>query len=169
MAGIAKQVIVLSHDPSFLKDLRDSSTSATVKSLRVKRSSTTYTVSEFDIEQHCLPQAQRDFFVLTSFIEDGLPDGSDLGTVARSIRPFVENSIRSRFPELPGGIMLGDIITRARESKATEPIAALKKDLLDLEGINDYSKRFHHPSNETPNDQELRTFAQRAIQLNRGS
>jgi len=172
IADAASQVIVLSHDPYFLKGIREASDSGEVKMLMIAVKGLGFTIREWNVEEWCLNQNHKDYFVLQRFLHGGSAPGADLVNVARSIRPYVEGYLRFRFPmEFANVRMLGEMMRLIRESTSGE-LNALKGSLSTLDDLNTYSRRFHHGDAQpvpAPNETELRTFAGRAINYVRGS
>lgn len=167
LSGRAKQVVVLSHDPFFLKGIRDLSDGET-KALRLARASSTYTLKEWDIAHHCMSEAHRDYFILRKFLDDGLPDGTAAHTVARSIRPYIEGYLRNRFPDkFAGKKMLGNLIEAIRQAGAGDELVSLQSRLTDLEDLNSFARRAHHASEGGPpvTEAEVAAYATRALEF----
>jgi wobble nucleotide-excising tRNase len=167
LAGRAKQVVVLSHDPFFLKGVADLSEPST-KALRLVRTAGTYTLRDWDISRHCLSVAHKDYFVLKRFLDDGLPDGGELVTVARAIRPYVEGYLKNRFPDVISERgMLGEVITAIRAAASGDDLASLQNRVEELEDINNFSRRVHHSDEGGPpltlHDDEVRAYIERAL------
>lgn len=168
IAGEANQAVVLSHDPYFLKGLLDGMESADVRTLTLARQGSGFTLQPWDVDEYCLLQSHKDYFVLKRFAADGVSPGSEPLIVARSIRPYLEGNLRHRFPaEFSGIHMLGKMIAKIREAQAA-PLNLLQLQLSELEDINDYSKRFHHGgpgAPPTPNEAELFAYVERAFKF----
>jgi wobble nucleotide-excising tRNase len=172
LAQEAKQVIVLSHDPFFLKGIADLYEGAH-KSLRLARAGATHTIKTWDIHHFCLNEAHKDYFLLRRFVEEGLPDGADLHTVARAIRPYIEGYLRHRFPDrFSGRQMLGQFIQAIDEAAADDELAVLKAKLQDLTDINGFARRIHHGPDGGPpavvSETEVKAFCERALSFVRG-
>lgn len=167
----ADQVVVLSHDPFFLKGIRDNGDATEVKTLVVAKKGDGFTLRDWNIEDYCLSQNHKDYFVLRRFLMDGVTPGTDLVPVARAIRPYLEGSLRFRFPtEFAGDTMLGQMISRIRSATAL-PLNRLQADLTTLEDLNTYCRPFHHGGSQafpTPNEQELTTKVTLAIKYAQG-
>jgi wobble nucleotide-excising tRNase len=170
LAMKAEQLIVMSHDAAFLKSLYDEDPSA--KTLHIVRRSSSHELEPWDIEDHCRSQAHRDYFMLKSFLLEGVPKGMDLASVARRIRPYVEDYLRHKYPgAFTGNVMLGHCIQTIRAAAASDVLAHLRPKVSDLEDINDFGKRFMHAdeSRAQVTEQELQNYAKRAIAFVQGS
>jgi wobble nucleotide-excising tRNase len=170
----AEQVIVLSHDPFFLKLLSDECPSANtnVKTLQMSKAGDTTAIGEWDIQAETRSGYMKDFATLLGFYRErkGEPRA-----VARTIRPFLEGMLKTRFPghfqELE---WLGDFIAKIRAADQTGGLQHAKADLGELEAINGYSKKYHHQQNvnadlEPINDDELHGYVKRTLRLVGGS
>lgn len=166
IAAIAKQCIVLSHDPFFLKSFWENYPN--VKTFQIKRYGKQSVFCEWDIHQETLPDYLRDFFRLQKFIEEG---DSDLIGIARCIRPVLEGNLRVRFPkEFKLGEWLGGFIKSIDEAPKGSGLERMKIHLNELKAINDYSKSYHHQQNpladiEPINDVELTAFVKRTLAI----
>lgn len=167
LAADAAQVVVLSHDPFFLKGIADHY-QGRPKTLRLTRTGDTYTLRPWDVEQYCLAEAHKDYFVLRGFLEEGLPEGTDLITVARSIRPYIEGALRHLYPgRFSDGENLGSLVAAIRDAEAPDDLAALQDRLKDLEDLNAFSRRVHHAGTGGPpavnSEAELQPWVELAI------
>lgn len=168
----AAQVLVMSHDAFFLQSLH--SEDGTAKTLHITRQAGAHQVKEWNIKDHCASPAHIDFFLLKGFLDDGVPDGSDLTGIARRIRPYVEDYVRHKYPgDFEGQTTLGKCIEKIKAAPASSSGAgAFRPRVADLEDINDFGSRFMHSDGTTvapPSEQELQTFAKRAITLVQGT
>ena len=165
----AAQVIVLSHDASFLHGIYDLADKATIKCLQFRPASGTSDIVEWDAELATQTRHSQDYFMLHRFLE-GDAD-ADPVSVARRIRPYLEGVFRVRYPDqFAAKEWLGDFIKKVREAKPGDQLGPLKKDLADLEKANQYTKGFHHGGMEsfTVNDDELKAHIRIALGLASG-
>lgn len=170
----AKQVVVLSHDPFFLKLLFDECPSAAtnVKTLQMSRAGDTTVIGEWDIQVETQTSYMKDFSALLGFYREmkGEPR-----SIARTIRPFLEGLLRAHFPgHFQQNEWLGDFISKIRAADATSGLQHAKADLDELDAINSYSKKYHHQQNanadsEPINDEELHGYVKRTLRLVGGS
>jgi wobble nucleotide-excising tRNase len=174
LSDSAEQVVVLSHDPIFLKLLSDEcpSASTNVKTLQMSKAGDTTVIGEWDIQAEAQSSYMKDFSTLLRFYRERK---GDLRAVARTIRPFLEGMLRSHFPgQFQQNDWLGDFIGKIRAADATSGLQHAKANLVELEAINSYSKNYHHQQNtnadtEPINNDELHGFVKRTLKLVGGS
>lgn len=170
----AEQVVVLSHDPHFLKLLSDEcpSAAANVKTLQMSKAGDTTIIGEWDVQAEAQSSYMKDFSTLLGFYRERKGDPR---AVARTIRPFLEGMLRSHFPgQFQQNEWLGDFINKIRAASATDGLQHAKADLAELEAINNYSKKYHHQQNanadtEPIDEDELHGFVKRTLRLVGGS
>jgi len=166
----AKQVLVLSHDPSFLRGIWDEFPAADMKTLQLTRmgSGTGTILSEWDIEDATrgdYPALHRTLWVYV-YENEGTPR-----TVAQNIRLVLEQYLRLKLPHAFGDQeWLGDFIKKIRDADPSSTMAEAQVILSELEAINGFSKRYHHSQNpmaatEPIDDTELLTFTKRTLKL----
>jgi len=166
IANKAKQVIVLSHDSHFLKLVWDDFSPADRKTLQTYWSGGHTVIGEMDIESETQTVYEKDYATLISFYRDGT---GDLLSVARSIRPFLEGLLRSRFPwHFQPNEWLGEFIEKIRNADTSSGLTNAKDDLPELEAINDFSKKYHHKQNPNADSEpispvELQGFVKRTL------
>jgi len=169
LANSAEQVIVLSHDPQFLKLLYDEypHAAANVKTIQMSKAGDTTIIGDWDIESEALSSYMKDYASLLAFSRERKGEPR---SVARAIRPFLEGLLRSHFPgHFQQNEWLGDMIGKIRGC-STDGLQHAKAMLADLEAINGYSKKYHHQQNvnadtEPINDDELHGYVRRTLRL----
>lgn len=169
LSNIAEQVIVLSHDPLFLKLLAEGCPSAdNVKTLQMSRAGDSTVIGEWDVEAETQSSYMKDYSTLLKFYRER---EGDPRSVARTIRPFLEGMLRAHFPgHFQANEWLGDMIRKIRNADDTSGLQHANADLDELEAINDYSKKYHHQQNanagtEPINDDELHGYVRRTLRL----
>jgi len=170
LSDSAEQVIVFSHDPLFLKLLSDEcpSASTNVKPLQMSKAGDTTVIGDWDVQAEAQSSYMKDFSTLLGFYSERKGDPR---AVARTIRPFLEGMLRSHFPgQFQPNDWLGDFIGKIRAANATSGLQHARADLVELEAINGYSKKYHHQQNtnadtESINDDELHGFVKRTLKL----
>jgi wobble nucleotide-excising tRNase len=168
LSGETTQVILLSHDPYFLKLVWDELPSAQVKTLQLARMGPNTAITEWDIKDQLRGNYFQNHNVLRKYRDYGEGDPRN---VVKTIRPLLEGYLRFKLPGgFPDNHWLGDFISAIRQADLTDPIAAAQVILGDLEGINSYSKRYHHDQNpdadrELIDEGELETYVKRTLKL----
>lgn len=171
LSGKAKQVVVLSHEPSFLKLIWDDIRlqRADLKTLQLSRIGQSSAIAEWDIEAETKGEYERNLIKLKSFISNGVGDKKDF---IRTLRPFLEQFLRLRFPGVfPEGHWLGDMIGAIRKSAFGNSLAQAQSILSELEAINEYSKTHHHGNDTDPepiDDSELQGYVKRTLKIVEG-
>jgi wobble nucleotide-excising tRNase len=168
IARHALQVIVLSHDAHFTRDVWDGIIlPKTALTLEAEGDNTV--ISDWDI----VTATQSEYFLRCEMILDciqGTRTSDRLGTVA-VLRPVLEGNLRMRFPRLfPSDKWLGDFISLIRNAPSTSPLARMQPQLQELADINDYTKRYHHdsgpiPGVSQPHLAELQSYCKRTMDL----
>lgn len=169
LAEKSKQVIILSHDPFFLRACWDTYKGGNLISchqfFRIGDGTTT---GEWDIERETLPEYSKKHKILWDYCNSSV--GSPL-EVAQTIRPVLEEYLRLKLPRsFADNEWLGQFIDKIRSAPTTDPLAAAQVILSRIEYINEYGKRFHHSSTRAADtavmDQnELFTYARATLDL----
>lgn len=163
-----KQVIVLSHDPHFLKLIYDKHNSTETKTLQLPKFADGSVIVEWDIETELQSGYMKNYSTLLAYYRNS--DGDKLA-VARSIRPFIEGLLRTHFPgHFDPNDWLGDFIKKIRAADDSSGLSHAKQDLTAIESINEFSKKFHHDQNpnadsEIINEGELIGYTKRTLAL----
>ena len=165
----AVQVVVLSHDPAFLKLIWDAVPTANIKTLQFARAGNDTAITEWDIEKETQASYLQDLEGLIAFVRDGT---GQLRDIARKIRPVLEGFLRLRYPgHFCDGEWLGNFIQKIRDADASSSLVPVKNILSELTSINDYSKKYHHEQNpggadtEPIDDCELEGYVKRALAI----
>lgn len=169
IGNLAKQVVLLSHDPYFLRLVWNEVDKATRKTLCIRRKDQGSELVEWDIERETQGEYFEHYFVLVGYLEHGTK--RNLREIARYIRPLIETNLRVRFPgQFPQDEWLGDMLGRIRDSAENQPLSPLKPFLNELSEINEYSSPYHHGKNpmaDTPpiQDAELKAYVERTLKV----
>lgn len=172
LASRAKQVIVLSHDPHFLRRIWDDTNPVDRKALCVRRvREAESTLEEWEIINATQSEYLQDYFALTQFLEQATGDLRDL---ARKIRPLLEENLRMRFPDIFGAAQwLGNFLEVIRNSSPGDVAHSMRPHLTELDDLNDFSKKYHHSNpgsaREPITDAALRIFVTRTVTFIRGN
>lgn len=161
------QVIVLSHDPAFIKLVWDKLPPNERKALRLMPLGRATGLAPHDVEEHLKPEQQARIDVIQRYLNEGTGTPRD---VAQKLRPALEGYCKIACPgEFRDGIMMGEICKLVREGGPGHPLYSL---LDELEELNDYAKHYHHASNDDHAsvpivEGELLGYSQRTLQMMR--
>ncbi|MDO8771939.1 MAG: AAA family ATPase [Burkholderiaceae bacterium] len=173
LAG-SEQLVVLAHDPYFLRDLRDGFLKADstnpVSLLQLCLSANDYTsFGTLDIDRECESAYFQHHRVLNDFC-NGIT--SDHRAVAKTVRPMLEGYLHRRFPGLiPKSHLFGQVVIQIRDATSPSPLVHAQNLVAELNEINDYAGHFHHDTNPGGADSvavvvsELKTFVTRALHV----
>jgi wobble nucleotide-excising tRNase len=161
------QVIVLSHNQSFLRRVWDrlSLYSADRKCLQLMRVGVHDTrISAWDIEQATQPSFLTELGTLAKYYQTG--EGPP-GDIVKKVRPVLETHCKNLYPGEFAGDALGTIIGKVRTAGATHQLFPL---LDDLDSLNEYTCRYHHGDDpgaaiEPINDAELQGFVKKTLRI----
>jgi wobble nucleotide-excising tRNase len=137
------QVIVLSHDPAFIKLVWDKLPPSERKALRLTSLGRATGLVPHDVDEHLKPEHQTRIDMIQRYVNEGASNPRD---VAQKLRPTLEGYCKIVCPgEFPDTLMVGEICKRVRDAGPAHTLY----DLLDeLEELNDYAKNYHHATNE---------------------
>jgi wobble nucleotide-excising tRNase len=141
VAGQCAQVIVLSHDATFLKQVWDKAPAAerislTIADHRAQGSK----LMPIDLEKACQGRTATDIDDLQTYLTTG---AGNLLDIIRKMRVVLETYCCTTYPTCfqAGQDWLGDIVRKTREGGATHPMLAHYDELGQ---INDYTSQYHH-------------------------
>ncbi len=165
------QIIVLSHDPHFIRELTEhlakQKPPIVASLLSLTRTSHDYsTFSPCDIDDVCATPYYRNHRLVVDYIEGR--STVDKRDVAKAIRPLLEGYYHRRFPhKFPHMMMFGMIINLAANAQHGDPLEHLQASLEEMSEINDYVGQFHHDGSDAVpiTDGELLAYAKRALDL----
>lgn len=166
LAKKARQVVVLSHDPRFLKLVWDELPAGDRKALQLTELGG---VMEWDIESEVLEEYYMNFTTLWKYCEYREGNPAD---VVKTMRVLLEQYLRWKLPrQFDAKGWLGDYLKAIGEAEPGTTIAQAQCILEELEELKDYAKRYHHPqdgattSGQLVDGDELATFGKRALEL----
>lgn len=164
-----KQIILLSHEPNFLRLCWEVMGRGKTRTLRITRiGEQNSAINPWNIEDETRPEYLQKFFELKKFAEEGV--GSPRH-IAQTIRPVLEKYLEFTWPgSFRKNEWLGDFLKKIERAIKGEPLFALKGILSELEDINNFSKRYHHATNrgtdtEPIDNGELTSFVTRTLKL----
>jgi len=162
------QLIVLSHDAPFLRDLVRRLRDDEWEALQIRRHGDYSIIEKCDIHRICRNEYYKIYETLIRYLEEG-PTGNE-SEIARYIRDYLEHNLRNRFPiELEGAKNLGDMIRRIRQDPAA--YGRVGQRLSDLDRLDNFSSPYHHLAADRPPpppDAELKPMVQLALDIGRG-
>lgn len=157
LAGDAKQLIVLSHDPVFIQTLSDDREiqKLGVTVLELQRRALDYVVLDTcDIEERVQSEYKANYATIVAYTTQG--DFGDRQKVVRAIRPMLEANLRHRFQaSLKGAHSLGKMIEAIRNCKPGAALEGMKPKLQDLTQVNEYATEFTHDTEAEGSLQQL--------------
>ncbi len=164
--GICKQVIIMSHDPIFLRALWDAGEPSARSAACVARTSGVGSeIQEWDIITFTRGEYFDDFANVVDFCQGGR--ANDLKAIARSLRPILETYLRTKFPrEFLPEMWLGNFIDIVSKDESLLD----KQKVAELSELNNYSQRYHHKYNpsagtEQVSDSELLAYSERTLKF----
>jgi wobble nucleotide-excising tRNase len=134
------QVIVLSHDPLFLKAIWEKCQPAERVALQLNyHVSVGSKIMGFNLDDACRGRAAAELDALLAFRANG---AGDLREIIKKLRVVLETHYRCTFTGyFEPNDNLGEIIRKTREGGVQHPAAA---HLNELDRINDYTADYHH-------------------------
>jgi len=170
---MSEQLIVLAHDPYFLRDLRDfflkADKLAQIADFQLVQTKGDYSNFEaIDLDKECESVYFRHHRMLNEFLDGNIADSR---SVAKAIRPMLEGYLHRRFPgRVPKDLLFGQVVILIRDALPTNPLSHAKNLVNELNEINDYAGQFHHDTNPDHeavpvNNTELKTFLERALNV----
>lgn len=163
---ICDQVIVLSHDATFLKQIWEKAPTSDRVSLQISDARAQGTkIHEIDLDKACQGRMACEIDDLQAYLATGA--GGPLDQI-KKIRVVLETYCRTTYQTYFSTTdWLGDIINKIR-SDADHPASPLYD---ELDQINDYTKQYHHGEDvaDTTPDQidadELTGYVRRALRV----
>ena len=166
LADSTAQVIILSHDKSFLCRIWEGADPDQRAALEVARDGVGSTIRAWDVTQDCITEHDRRHALLRGYVAAANPNNRQ---VAVAIRPVIEAFLRVAYPEdfLPG-TLLGRFRHLCEQRRGTPQEILNAADIGELRNLVEYANRFHHDTNpiwetEYINDGELLAFVRRTL------
>jgi len=167
VAAKCRQIIVFSHDATFLKQIWDKATPADRVALGITdHRDQGSKISEIDLEKTTAGRTASEIDDLQAYLTTGAGVVLD---IVKKMRGVLETYCRTTYPAYFAATdWLGDIVGKIRVGGAGHPAAALYD---ELDQINDYTKQYHHGEDmgDTTPDQidptELTGFTRRTLKI----
>lgn len=163
------QLIVFSHNSSFLKSLFDrynkkSFSDNDFQTFQLIKNPTGSELVNSNIDEIEQQEYIRMYNLLDNFLTVGTTNQHELKDVADTVRVILEYYLRFKYPKkFSSSIMLCAMNTEIRNSATTNEISNMKVHADEIEAINDYSLQFHHPSSDPIDRTELEGFIKRTM------
>lgn len=169
----AEQLIVLAHDPYFIRDLRDAlrkeDPSTPISFLQLVLAPADYTsFAPFEVDKECESAYFQHHRLLNECVAGVSPDAR---SVAKAIRPMLEGYLHRRFPGLVSkSLMFGQVVVLIRDAAVPNPLFHAQNLVAELNDINEYAGQFHHDTNPGADTitvvvSELKTYVERALHM----
>ena len=168
LAQRAAQVIVLSHNKSFLCQTWDGMVHTLRAAIRVQRDATGSSIASWDVGKDSVTEHDRRHATMREYLRAG---GTNSREVAEGIRHVLEAFLRVDCPEhFPPETLLGAFRDRCRQRVGTPQEIISQQLVTELHDVVEYANRFHHDTNpayetEIINDGELQGFVRRALRF----
>ncbi|MCG3139527.1 MAG: hypothetical protein HDKAJFGB_00404 [Anaerolineae bacterium] len=164
-----KQVIVLSHDPYFLRELWGKFERSNAATLCIKRTGNSSHIEAWNIEKETDTDYIVNYRELYEYMENGDLESEQMRSVARCIRPALEGYFRMKYPlDFSAKEWLNDFIRKVRASTSDSRLFAMKGIIDETEKISEYSSKYHHKQNhntEPIDDVTLRSYVNRTFKI----
>jgi wobble nucleotide-excising tRNase len=168
LAERVAQVVVLSHDKSFLCRIWEGTDRDQRTALEVTRNGAGSAIRAWDVNQDSTTEHDRRHALLRQYLSGAAPNNRH---VAQGIRPIIEAFFRVAYPEhFPPGTLLGTFRTLCEQRVDTSQEILDQDDTRELRSLVEYANRFHHDTNaawetERINDGELLDFVRRTLRF----
>lgn len=159
------QTIVLSHDPRFLQMIEKNADNNVVRTFQLQCSDS----GEGALERWSSAEELKSLYTKQSELireyasHQKLLKGQTLNSVHQSIRPFMEDYLRLRFPgRFPDQSHIHDMANAIRDAGATAPMA---DHVADLYALNEYTRPNMHGGGNAPVPGELRAHCRKVVAI----
>lgn len=174
LAQSCAQLIILAHDPFFLRDLAaglKKKRLGDALALQIRRSQDEFSELDVcDLAEKCRSPFHTRYKELSDYMA-GQRAGQNPLRMAESLRPLVEGALHRRFPGLiREGNNFGEILEQIRTAPAASPLEPLQAQLPNFHSFNDYAGAYHHDTfdvqpRQDVNDGELEIFGRRTLEF----
>lgn len=167
LANRVAQVIVFSHDKSFLCGLWEGGDRIDRSAILVGRSQNGSVLLPWDVRQDCITEHDKRHERVREYLQNS--DPAQERNVAMALRYILESFVRVAYPfAFEPGATLGAFIRKCHQKVGSAEEILSEQDLSELRRITDYANGFHHDTNpawETQqiNDIQLCDFAERTL------
>lgn len=164
LAKVARQVIVLSHDPRFLALIEKNSQSGAATFQLMCDDAGNGSIRQWSAEEELKEIYVRQAERIREYASSGiLLPGTTEESLVKDLRPFVEGYIRARFPARFDTLVMLDEMTNQIESAG--PDDPLYKDVSSLRAINEFARDSMHAGAQLPDPVQLRAQCKRVVSI----
>jgi len=164
------QLIILSHDKSFLCRVWQHIDKTRCTPIKIERVATGSSIAVWDVSNDSVTEHDRNHALLRSYLRNG-PTGNSR-EVAQTLRPVLEGFLRVAYPEYfpPEPGILGRFTRLCRQKCNANDAILDPQDTQELENLAEYAHLFHHETNPagvptSVSDGELRGFVVRVLRF----
>ena len=141
--NIAKQLILLSHDKVFLKDVKsrlaDDNTNDLTTFELLTNGSSAAVIQKISLEHELMNQYEKDKFIVQLFVNEMKGEKT---AVIRSLRQLLETYLQNKYSEHFSKIEgLGAMVTAMRKIEDIEELIQVAD---KIDEINTYTRQYHH-------------------------
>lgn len=162
-----KQIVVLSHDPTFLKQIWDRCLPAERAALHlIDHGDVGSRIKPHDLVAECQGRTKRDVDDIQTFVSSGIGNPVD---IIRKMRVVLETHLHINYPNDFGDRdWLGDMLGKIRLAGNTHPAGPVYDKISE---INDYTSEYHHGENmnvvvpDQIDPAELKGYAKRTLKI----
>ncbi|WP_306908150.1 AAA family ATPase [Arthrobacter sp. B3I9] len=171
------QLILLAHDPSFLRETQSAirkikPTPPGMITLQIRRVTSAYSnFSAVDLDRECETPFYTNYRVVDEYV-DG--KHADVRGAATALRPLLEGHLHRRFPgKLPSDLTLGLVLNEIDSAVSPSPLVCLQPQIKELRELNAFAGKFHHDTNpgfhaELPDPDAVVAFGRRTLTVLHG-
>lgn len=178
------QVIILAHDATYLREVREKfgrkeldihgDPRPSIELQLHRESSGDASLIKHDLDRECESKYFRNYRQIRAFLGAETVDGALVShtTAGEAIRPLVESYLHRRFPgHIPKtSKTLGSIILCINAATPGNVLVFAKHLVAELTEINEFGMRYHHDTESDidlpePEADEVSAFAQRALKV----
>lgn len=177
ISDLCSQLIVLAHDATFLRQVRQALKKAdenlAVTTLAVVRVPGEY--SDFalsDLDRECESPYYTNYRTVSQYVSG---DENDHKKAAISLRLLMEGYLHRRYPgQITDGLTLGKAISQIDDAKAPSPLVHAQPFVKEMRSLNIYASKFHHDTNpdffqESAEPAEMATYGDRVLRFVHGA
>ena len=172
LSNQVSQVVILSHNKSFLCKLWQRADRLHRASYQVVRQGTGSIIDNWDINNDLITDNDIRHNKMRYYLSNG---GANERGIAQLIRPSLEAFFRVAYPEhFSPGTLLGRFYECCIRKVGTDQKILTQNDINELRDIVEYANRFHHDTDATSesnviNSEELKGFVKRVLDFTRRS